>query len=408
MDAQNPTPLNASDVQNPASHWSTFKLAIIVLFLALIATVVFFFQKDNLIAFVNSLTGDQANQEYLNAQLKVVNASLENGNFALSASTSRAIVAVSDSSKDANTRSYANSMLALAEFFSGSKEQRIAAIQLTKQNIASELVSKNPRLQADQINMLLGYIRSANEQYVFDEVFSGEPFEKFLVKNRPLTSIKNLASYSNSLNPSGEALYRIADYYRSGVFLATTTASKKRAIARTVETLAQADALYPQESAEVKGLPFDYMVEVRRYLWQSYIYGDLARADATYLAKSEEMADMMANLYETRRDENGFKIAVIGARMADVYINSARYAYAVKGAAASADIKADLDALIKELNDHPSWHRGGFIALIREMAADGIAGRRSSSYQQYVALAKLHPPFKALLEANGWVAANFK
>lgn len=409
MDAQNPIPVNTSDTPNPAPRWSAFTLAIVVLCVALLATVVFFFQKDRLIAFINSLAGNRAEKTaYLNQQLNVANSSLESGNFALAASTSLSVLNASESRYDQDVKFYAASMLALSEFFNGSKEQRIAAIRITKQNIASNLAAENPALMADQINILLGYIRSADERYVFEEVFAGEPFEKFRVKGRELSSIKNLAAYSNSLNPSSEALYRIADYYRAAVFIATTTEAKEWAIGRTISTLAQADALYPQELAAAKGSAFDYMVELRRYLWQSYIYGDLARADSKYLVKSEEMAAQMVNLYETRLDSNGFKIAVIGARMPDIYINAARYAYVVKGAAASAQIKTNLDALIQEVNEHPSWHKGGFLALVREMAADGNAGRRSASYQQYVALSKIHPPFKALLEANGWTAANFK
>lgn len=383
-------------------------MIILLVSCTILLAVVAFSQRDKIWALIHpDSNNDQTERrQYLNAELKTANDALASGDFLQAASTTRKILAESDPEKDSSAYFNASSVLALSEFLAGSKEQRIGAIRLTKQNFLSQ--DGNARRQASEINILLGYIRSANEQYVFEEVFSGEPFQKFFVKDKRLKSIKNLAEYSYGLDTSTEALYRIADYQRSIVLNSSGALEKKKAIDATVQTLHKADLLYPRELAEVKGLPFDYMVELRYYLWESYIYGELALADPVYLDISEKMSDKMFNLYETRRDASGNKIALIAARVTDVYLNYARYLYTVKGMSRIDDVRSHLDSLIAVINEHPSWHQGSYLALVRKMATDGIAGKRSRSYQQYVELANIHEPFKRFLESYGWTAANFK
>lgn len=168
-----------------------------------------------------------------------------------------------------------------------------------------------------------------------------------------------------------------------------------------LRTLSEIESLYSQEREVFEIVPLGYLGEMRYYLWMSYLYGELALTDPAYLEKSQNYAQGMYALYESKKTIEG-QNALIGARIPDVLINDARYTYMVLGARGRPHVVDALDRLMQEVKAHPSWHEGGFIALIKNMTSTAVSGNKSASYKHYVALANEYPPFKAFLNEYGW------
>lgn len=297
----------------------------------------------------------------------------------------------------------AQSALEVGLFFSGVEDQRIEAVRLAKE---SYLNATDPLIKAIQINKLFGFINAGSERYIFNEVFSGEPFEQFLVKGDRSVSLRNLAKHSLSLYPTTDALYRIAYWHadRIGDIWGTwnTTADEKSTHADEILRLVgEADILLTSQKQILAGEPFDYMIQARHLFWKSYLYGYVARVRPEYLTESKKALDELERYYEISLDENGNRYPLIAARLPSAYVSYARTLYEMQEAEASGEIGTTLDEMIALIDENPGVHEGAFLSTIRRDDIATTTNRRRGS-GVYRALAELHPPFKEFLMRYGW------
>ena len=288
----------------------------------------------------------------------------------------------------------AQEALDVSLFSQGGKENRIEAIRSVKSNY---MKSTRPDYRALQINLLLGYIMAGREKYVYKEVFSGEPFESLKVPGEWYDSVRNLAELSLSNYPTSAAKFRVGLWYVDKIKNAKTAAEKKQYADDLVKVIKEAEEILPVETALREGAGFDYMTEARFHFWVSFLYGEAAAGDLKYLAESDAALQRLVAYYESTLDKNGQRIPLIAARLPDAYITHAKSLYRLKGGSAEAQIRADLNALIAIIREKPSVHEGLFISLLRTVATKEGPGK-----DEYIALAKMHPPFAEFLREYGW------
>lgn len=302
----------------------------------------------------------------------------------------------------------ARSVVDSGKFMTGDQEKRIEAIRYTKETYAK--LEGQPHDQALQVNKLLGYVNAGFEQYVFDEIFSGDTFGAFLVKGDMGSSIRKLAEHSLSLSPTTEAAFRIgqwdADRIRDLYGTWNATAAQKELYADDILQIIKAsDALIESEKGGVDGRPFDYMVEPRSLYWKSYLYGVVARVRPEYLDESKAELDKLVAIYEKSGDANGKKNVLIAARLPYGYFSYALAVHEVKGAAGKSEAIANLDAMMALIAENPGAHDGAYLSFVRGGGARSRADQERS-YNGYLVFAEMHPPFKVFLQQYGWKFEN--
>ncbi len=325
---------------------------------------------------------------------------MEAGQFAEAALKAEAVIHSSAGADHAVARSIVDS----GKFMTGETDARIQAIRLTKETYVRE--TGNAYNQSLQVNKLLGYINSGFEPYVFDEVFAGEPFQKFHIEGDIAGSIRALAEHSITLNPTTESLFRLgqwnADRIRDLYGDWGATPEEKEQYANDIlRIIAAADELIDSEMATVEGRPFDYTVQPRFFFWKSYLYGAAARVQPEYLEDAKIALDNLVQSYETTVDASGKPYPVIATRLPYGYFSYAWSLYEVAGERALPDVRENLDALVDIIEANPNIHAGAYLSAVREAAARSPENQ-ARYYRGYLELAKVSPRFKTFLESYGW------
>lgn len=338
----------------------------------------------------------QTTQGTINSQELVRNALslVSNGDY------SAAIEAADTAAKNAATdQEYftARSIADTARFSTGEEANRIAAIRSTKESYVR--ARGNNFEQARYVNVLLGYLNAGFEKYVFDEVFSGPDFSKFLVPNDRASSIRGLAEHSYELAPSTESLFRIGQWYSDRMRNLygdwdLSDAEKMEAANEILAILTDADKLLAQELEQTEGRVFQFTIEPRYYFWEAYLYGVVARQKPEYLAQAKESVEKLEQLYATRRDENGNQIDLIATRLPYTYANYAWALYEVKGEAGYEEARTYLDKLIAVIDANPTAHAGYYLSLINKNAAlSSEKLKKTYSAIMMYKLTMMHKPF---------------
>lgn len=307
------------------------------------------------------------------------------------------------SSDDGFVRGNARTVEAVGAFMSGEEAERIRSIQMVKEDYMN---ATQPTTKAFAINTLFGYIMAGREQYVFDEIFNGEPFGEYRVENDWSSSVRNLAELSLSLYPSTEALFRLGQWH--SVRLSTTAkdhdvvTEEKRAHADEIlKILDRSVEIYPQHLAVANAVKvFPYMVTARYYFWRGYLYGSVATVYPQYLPKMEEEYNKLFEFYETERDELGNRRPLIAGRLTYAHSGYANYLYVIKGESAYPEIREHLDRIIELVEEDPETHAGQFVSLIREQGKLS-PDKRGGEYKVFARLAAIHPPYKEFLAKYG-------
>lgn len=364
--------------------------------IALIA--VGFFFRSSIADFASGIMGGGKGNAERALQL------IEEGDFNAAAMEARKAY---DSASNEEEKQLARSALEVANFRGGGEQERLEAIRLTKETYT--LLKGNAYRQSLEVNELLGYFNTAYEQSVFDEIFKGEPFEKFLVPGDKSLSIRKLAEHSLALWPSTEAEFRIGAWHADQILYGSggkklTKAERQDHANEILKVIASADALISEQKARVKDQPFGYMVEPRYFFWKTYLYGIVARVYPKYIDDARKSLDGLVASYDSSRDQLGNKRPLIAARLPSGYFTYATSLYRVKGEAVLPEVRANLDALVDLIGENPAVHTGSFLATVRTGAASPELWDRN--YKSYVDLAKVHPPFKAFLEKYGWKFEN--
>ena len=333
-------------------------------------------------------------QEQISEAVSLVGA----GDYDAAITASEVVLNSVDSGSEYNK---ARSVHDVAQFATGERDKRIAAIRSVKETYL--LNADDPFAQSRNVNALLGYLNAGFEQYVFDEVFRGEPFAKFYIAEDRATSIRSLAEHSFELAPSTESLFRIGQWYSDRIRNLygdwnATPEEKARYTDEILKLLDQSDELLTTELAETNGHLFQNMIEPRYYFWHSYLYAVVAREKPEYLMNAKRSLEKLEDIYNTRLDANGNKQAIIGTRLPYAYANYAWALYEVTGEAGYPEARQNLDALIALVHENPEAHVGYYVSLIKKnIALPQTKWEEVYSARMMLRLSKMHEPFKQFI-----------
>jgi hypothetical protein len=331
-------------------------------------------------------------------------ATLDQGDYSGAASSSKALL--SELPSDSVEFYIAHSVLEVATFFAGSREeQRKEGIRLVKQTY---LNAQTDFEKALQVNELLGYIMAGREQFVIDEIFTGEPFGSFYDPNDWIQTIKNLAEHSISLHPTPEAVFRIGFWNTEKLVVglrAETLTDEERDmyVQGTLDAVAEAERIYPEYLARMQGRALSYMITPRYYFWRGYLLRKVAIVEPEYAELSVRADRDLLISYETTLDQYGNRLPLIAARIPYMRFDRATYLIEHKrGPEIVMRIKNDLDEIMALIRENPAAHEGHFVSLIRTQASLSESERQeANSYLRFARVARLHEPFKTFLEGYG-------
>ncbi len=347
-------------------------------------------------------------EQYVNpsyeAEIAEAVRSIINGNFS---TASAAIAPVLDAGPEHPAYSNAVTIDTAADFNSGERAKRLEAIRKEKDLYIAN--TGDAYAQSRRVNILLGFLNSGFEKYVYDEVFTGEPFGRFKVESDRQSSIRNLAEHSFELDPSTSSMFRVGQWYADrirdifGEWNATPT-QKQQYAQEILLLLESSDELLARDLAMSEASVFNFTVEPRYYFWESYLYGAVARVYPEYITNSFDSMRVLEGIYETRLDENGQRNGIIATRLPYTYANYAWTLYELKGEAGYAEAQVYLKKLADVIAENPAVHAGQYLSLVKKNAALSPEKRADTySARMMMALGDISPEYKALLAQHGFV-----
>ena len=298
--------------------------------------------------------------------------------------------------------------VATADFWSGDKEKRIEAVRLTKEQLLT--IPGSNYNQALLINRLLGYITTAMEPEVIDEIFTGDPWSSMKVEGDDLASLKSLAEYSLAKKYTNFANFKVGIWRASKIFkhydgyVPLSNGSLASEVAAIQNILAKTDENFALEEKEIAGRPYWEVQAPAFYYFQGFLYGALALVHPEELKKSEDAFLKVRDYYRYRRNADDSPNAMIEARVVYADFSLATYKYAIEGNKALREVRADLQEMIDLMDAHPDWHNGAFLAFMHQTVLDGPEKTKGRwySYARFKQMADIYEPFKDFLNKHGW------
>ncbi len=310
--------------------------------------------------------------------------------------------AIRNASSDPVVLNNARNLEAAGRYLTGDLEERLAAIDLLKQNYLDPNVA--PQGKAGVINKLLGYISNSREQAVFEKIFEGQPFAGFREEDDYTGSIHNLAEQSVRLYPTSYAVFQsslhdIAPIINYDKTYNITAPEKQKHVDALIRSLDRAERLFADEAGQgTAGLsvrsPASY------YYWRGFLYAVISSVRPEYLPKSKEAYDSLVRYYQATKNQDGQNIAYVQILVPYAYsgyANALAWADPVKY---KKEIIEQLDLYMAEVKGNEKIHEGGVIAHYKSVGKSTTA-TQAYSMANYKRLAKIYPKFETFLAGYG-------
>ncbi|NBV77376.1 hypothetical protein EBR66_04395 [bacterium] len=163
--------------------------------------------------------------------------------------------------------------------------ERIQTMQILKLLYQSSSSSSE---KAQILNAIVTSVHAGHEEDIYNFVFSGEPFQKFLVVNDEQKSLQNLALLSLSLHPSAYAAQ--ISTQAEGIYLEKLSLRGKSAspeveprIAAILERYNQAETLIGAELRATRTERNRASLQVSFHRWQGHLLANIATVRPEYL-----------------------------------------------------------------------------------------------------------------------------
>lgn len=296
----------------------------------------------------------------------------------------------------------AHILLEVGNFWSNSPEGRKAAIRLAKQQFIA--AAGDPVAQANIANRILGYMQS-NDPAVGAEVFSTEPFQKYLVKNDVLASMKNVAEFSLQQFRSSTPLLQVAQWHaaeliksRDGV--TTLSAAETAAhVAAIRDALSEADQLYERESEYMQDKAFYDLYKQSFFFTRGYLFGVLSLYDNSHVSAMRSSFQLVEDAYSLSRIAEA---SMLKTRLPFAHLQSALFLSAIDSTGNEKEIAAHLDSMMQEITKNPANHERFFAAYMRAVPTFRTNVGLWPSEERIKELAALNASFNDYLKQLGW------
>lgn len=345
-------------------------------------------------------------QTTTNRNLELTYDLTEKGNFLATHESAQKILQTTDASSTAGQR--AITAIVVADFWGGDMQKQIEAVRLTKEQLRT--YPGSPYNQALLINRLLGYITTAMEPQLIDEIFTGEPYGALRIPGDDIGSLKNLAEYSISKYPTSIAYFKVGIWHATSIFkhfdgIERLSAGELNGHIRAIEKiLDDTNTLFPEEEKRILGRPYWEVQAPAFYYFQGFLNASIALVRHENLPRAEAAFQKVFDYYRERRTADGQGNIMIEARLVYTDFSLATFIYAIEGDARLPEVKGHLEQMIKRMEAHPDVHKNSFLAFMRETMLAGSAGTlgRWYSYDRFIQMSDLYPPFGDFLNGNGW------
>ncbi len=330
----------------------------------------------------------------------------EKGDFLATQESAQKILQTTGTSSVAGQRAITATVV--ADFWGGDMQKQLEAVRLTKEQLLT--YPGSPYNQALLINRLLGYITTAMEPQLIDEIFKGEPYGELRIPGDDVGSLKNLAEYSLSKYPTSVAYFKVGIWHATSIFKhfdgieKLSTSNLDRHIRSIEKILDDTNILFPEEEKRILGRPYWEVQAPAFYYFQGFLNASIALVRHENLPKAEAAFQKVFDYYQERRTADEQGNIMIEARLVYTDFSLATFIYAIDGDARLPEVRGHLDRMIERMEAHPNVHKNSFFAFMRETMLAGPTGTQGRwySYDRFSQMSALHPPFRDFLNSNGW------
>jgi len=274
------------------------------------------------------------------------------------------------------------------------------AVRTAKEIAVDTRLSRARRASA--ANALLSFYYSARSRFIFDEIFTGDPFAS-LAEGEEKDAVRRLAEFSMDLYPTSFAALRVAVWY-SGELLdnkSLTEDTRSEYKNSILELIKQADELIALELSQAEtnqGYTFDPTSMLTRFhYWKGF---NLAAATVGIPSESQDFERSFQealSMYKPNEVESDNIATTI------VYTNFyyAAYLHEIYKEERSGDQKILLENLVNIITSNPQLHQSGFIAFMA-VERDRTPSMSDHNRRWFVELAEVSPEFYDFLTEYGW------
>ena len=305
----------------------------------------------------------------------------------------------------------------LAMFQAGSQEDRIALVRAILDDFET---AEEPHLKAYAVNRLALALEAIPEQYLFDEVFTNEPFRAYAVPGDRALTLRKLAEFSRTLYPTPDVLVNIARWHAGKILnsytspaLSSDARQANREHAQTIlQLVGEAETVFQQERPNIAYSPFAITVEPRFYYWKGFLLGAVSLTDASYTARSRAAFAEVFRMYDERRNPQGDRYALVSRPALDAHISYTRFILTEPDVyGTEEEARTHLRGAAEILRAYPDTH-SIYLEHLQALGADTEEGRQSNSarlreWRRYVRFGVLSSEFRNLLLSLGWQESDF-
>lgn len=212
------------------------------------------------------------------------------------------------------------------------KERRVRAVRATKEAYIQATTSID---RAHTLNVLIGMAHAVHEEYVYEEIFTGPPFDRFALEDQT-RSLDELALYSFSIYPTAYAA-QISVYSNRNAIYETFFKEDEpvnRELVREENEPNFRRILWAYNEAE-KWIGRDVMdattpeealtTLVVFYQWQGHLLSDLAIGDQGYFDAAQKDLEKGILYAQSMRDTNGKTLPYLDSKIAEMQLSIASY-----------------------------------------------------------------------------------
>ncbi len=293
--------------------------------------------------------------------------------------------------------------LATNDFMTGDEQARINAVALLKEQFTSPSISTENKVLLIS-RLLLFDKRNVKNDSVYDAIFAGEPFSHLKVPGDHTASIVALAGYSNTLAPSSDTYFNIAQILIGQCALRDKATNAHGALQETdITTIEKNIALMEANTDDLTDLPVGAQsVSLQKII----LYSLLTHCDPKYLSEAQDLLVEINHEYErgiedaevsesnTNRNSIAQNLVIANLFVADAL-------YRVQGDDAWENIENLVTQAVAMVNGNSSLHRGldAFLQDIRLLEPE----EQKKTYPSYFIFVERIPVFRIFLEEKGFI-----
>jgi hypothetical protein len=383
------------------------KYSIALLFIAVLLVGAFIYISPGAINdVISNLTGGKitfgVSQGEKNNEFARINKALDlskSGNYAEAARIARKIVEEGDPSTPYHQD--ARSVLETSLFKSPNIEDKVEATRLVKERY---LISESAMTRAIIVNKLIN-LSFARDDEVFEEIFSGDPFELYRDDDKRESNY-NLMELSISIDPTSFAVQRLAIRHMDTLMDPSSSVSDRlEAVKGIKEDTTRAAVLFKKERDNYDVHPFSPLDAANFYYWQGFLLGVAASEDTELLVDSEKALKTVFDIYYSALDENDKPQKIVETRLPYTLMRLSMFINDVDGESRREEILGHLRTLISIIEDDEKNHEGSFISFVKNVRDWEDKPGEFSGYDHKVLsnLAGISPEFTTFLKKYGWV-----